>query len=257
VVQRLSLRVKLATTSRLSGVGADRYADTDASSILRLKGTDNAKLATSDGKTDSLKRLWGVAGIVGPIVGLAATSIAAHAYPQFSWTNPTQRVSDILFVSKSGPLMAGGLVASGTMISGAAMALHRSLSECNTHRIGSGLLIAGGVALGMVGLSQHGGLEYMHVPAAVSYFTLTTSSLLTLGAGFIMENTKRIAGTATTLAAAAALLLLTDMACSPSHMAMKEIVTSTLLGTGISLVSTRLFSDRDNSMQNSSTLLRK
>lgn len=192
--------------------------------------------------SEAVKTACGIGGAVSPVIGLLSVLDAAHRYPGFSWTNSTQAISDI-FTSKADPIITTGIVGAAILMSGAAVQLYKSFSGSKMLRIGSVLLGAGGMSLGLVGLSQ-GELSFMHVPATYGYFATTTFSLLTMGAAFLKQNCNKVIGIATTVAAGAAVLMLMNMAYAHSHMAVKEFVSSTTLGFGISFVSTSLIPDK-------------
>jgi hypothetical membrane protein len=197
--------------------------------------------------TSKIKKIYGMAGMLGPTIGLLSLYAATKDCTNFSWQ--TQAISDF-FSTKADSIMTMGLVASGALTAISANGLYEKYSNSGILRTGAILLGIGGMSLAAVGIA-HNNLSFMHVPAATGYFTATPASLITLGAGFLKDKYKKIVGGSTLAVGIVSLAILAENFYP--GLAIKETVSSALFGSWVFGAGTSMLFSRENSNNRSST----
>lgn len=119
-------------------------------------------------------RVGGGAAIVGLVVGLGGVVAAAVVTPGFSWT---QLALSDLGVMAYAWLFNGSLVVGGVALVVFALALD---ADGTARRAGRALLVAGGVALVLVGVFPTD-VEPHHLLASLGFFALTAVGILARG----------------------------------------------------------------------------
>lgn len=121
-------------------------------------------------------RVGGWAAVVGLAFGLGGVLTAAAVTPGFSWTG--MALSD-LGVMATAWLFNGSLVVGGVALVVFALALD---GAGRSRRTGRALLVAGGVALVLVGVFPTD-VEPHHLLASLGFFALTAAGILARGVG--------------------------------------------------------------------------
>lgn len=125
------------------------------------------------------ERLAVRAGVVGPLVGFAATLSATALSPTFRWTG--NALSDLGAADAANPwLFNYGLVASALLTLPFAWALWNA-AEHPLQRLGTATFVANTVGLGLVGVFPIG--NDLHGPVAIAYFAFLTFTLWIHGSG--------------------------------------------------------------------------
>ena len=129
-------------------------------------------------------RVFGVFGLLVPIVVFSLVLVAVSQYPGFSWTN--NMLSD-LGVGSAATIFNSGLITGGVLMMvfavGLLIAFKRALS-----RVGAVLLLVDAVFLSLIGVFTLA--SNIHYPVSVTFFVLAPISLWLIGAGAIIAGSK-------------------------------------------------------------------
>lgn len=137
-------------------------------------------------KVSKVTRVFGVFGLLVPIVVFSLVLVAVSQYSGFSWAN--NMLSDLGDPSvSSATLFNSGLIAGGVLMMvfavGLLIALKRALS-----RVGAILLLVDAVFLSLIGVFTLA--SNIHYPVSVTFFVLFPISLWLIGAGAILAGSK-------------------------------------------------------------------
>ena len=127
-------------------------------------------------------RLAAGAGVVGPLVGFAATLSATVLSPSFRWT--ASALSDLGAPGAANPwLFNWGLVASAAVTVVFVWVLWTDAAN-RIEQLGAVLFVGTNAGLALVGLFPSG--TDLHFPVAVAYFVLLTFTLWIHGSGWVL-----------------------------------------------------------------------
>ena len=172
------------------------------------------------------------AGIVGPLVGFAATLSATVLSPGFRWTG--NALSDLGASGAANPwLFNWGLVASAALTILFSWALWRGATN-GLQRLGTVTFAGTNAALALVGLFPTG--TDLHLPVAVAYFVLLTFTLWIHGSGWVLSGLARRGLAAIWLGIAHVLLWIGWIAAGAGGIAVPEIGGSLALYAWVLLV---------------------
>lgn len=175
-------------------------------------------------------------GLIGPLVGFAATFAAAARSPTFGWTQSA--LSDLGAPTAANPwLFNWGLVASAVVTLPFAWVLWQ-VADHPAERLATATFAACIVALGLVGVFPSG--TALHLPVAVGYFSLLSFTLWIHGTGAALAGAVRLGLVAMWLGIAHVLLWIVWVAAGLGGVAVPEIVGSILLYVWIVLVARRI-----------------
>lgn len=179
-----------------------------------------------------VERLAVGAGVVGPLVGFAATLSAAILSPSFQWTG--NALSDLGAATAANPwLFNYGLVASALLTLPFAWAVWAAAGH-PVQRLGALTFAASTVGLGLVGLFPIG--SDLHGPVAIAYFTFLTFTLWVHGSGSVLAGLARPGLVAIWLGIGHVLLWVLWIAAGFGGIAVPEIVGSLSIYAWILLV---------------------
>jgi len=171
-------------------------------------------------------------GVVGPLVGFAATLSATALSPTFHWT--ANALSDLGAAGAANPwLFNWGLVASAVLTVPFAWPLWVE-ADHPLERLGSATFAGSTVALALVGLFPEG--TSLHLPVAVVYFSLLTFTLWIHGSGWVLAGLSRRGLLAVWLGIGHVLLWIGWLAAGFGGIAIPELGGSLALYAWILLV---------------------
>lgn len=134
-----------------------------------------------------VERLAVRAGVVGPLVGFAATLSATALSPTFRWTG--NALSDLGAATATNPwLFNYGLIASALLTLPFAWVVWVDAAN-SLQRLGALAFAACTVGLGLVGVFPIG--SGLHGPVAIAYFTFLTFTLWIHGSGSVLAGLAR------------------------------------------------------------------
>ncbi len=139
-------------------------------------------------KVSKVTRVFGVFGLLVPIVVFSLVLVAVSQYSGFSWTNNMlsdlgdPRVSSATSVFNSGLIVGGVLMM--VFAVGLLIALKRALS-----RVGAILLLVDAVFLSLIGVFTLATGD-LHFYVSIAFFALFPISLWLIGAGAILAGSK-------------------------------------------------------------------
>lgn len=178
------------------------------------------------------ERLAVRAGVVGPLVGFAATLSATALSPTFQWTR--NALSDLGAASAANPwLFNYGLIASALLTLPFAWAVWVG-ADHPLQRLGALAFAASTVGLGLVGVFPIG--SALHDPVAIAYFTALTFTLWIHGSGTVLAGLARRGLAAIWLGIGHVLFWIVWVAAGPGGIAVPEIVGSLALYSWVLLV---------------------
>lgn len=158
-------------------------------------------------------------GVLGPLVGFAATLAAATISPTFRWTG--NALSDLGASGAANPLLFnGGLVLSALATLPFGWALRRAAGT-RLERLGVVLFVFSTASLGLVGVFPSG--TALHRPVAVAYFVGLTFTCWVHGAGWALRGSVRRGLIAICLGIGHVLLWVGWLAAGTGGIAVPEI----------------------------------
>lgn len=172
-----------------------------------------------------LDRLAARAGVVGPLVGFAATLTATASSPSFRWFGSA--LSDLGAPGAATPwLFNGGLVLAGILTLPVAWALWVAAAG-RLQRLGAGLAGLTMLALALIGVFPSG--DPLHLPVAVTFFVLISVTAWVHGSGTVLAGAPRRGLVAIWLGIGHVLGWLGWLAVGPGGIAVPELAGTLLL----------------------------
>jgi len=173
-------------------------------------------------------RIGGISGIVGTSLALAMVFAATALSSQFSWN--VNALSD-LGISDVAALFNSAVIIGGLLTIPFAFGLRAYLPRNRWATVGSGIFIAGGISLALVGILTED-YPLAHTIVSLGYFVLVPLGILLLAA--VLRGPWRIASI---VAGLAALLVIVPTALDiiqlPGGFAIPEMIEALLLAAWV------------------------